>query len=169
MVNTLTEPRLLTSGPLDLAAERARGTYEAPACADVIAELEAAGLRGRGGAGFPAHIKWRAVADATLDLMTTFAPNSWGPAWLAKRFAYALMDEPLRRAYRYPTPSRAEEAVFRGVMRLRGRVLRLFPARSRPKWVSGYSYFRTYPAGYRIEDLGTFAHRDHGTAQRGAS
>jgi hypothetical protein len=100
----------------------------------------------------------RAVADATLDLMTTFPPNSWGPAWLAKRFAVALMDQPLRAAYRYPTPSRLEERFFRGAMVLRARVLRLFPARSHPKWVSGYSYFRTYPAGYRIEDLGTFAH-----------
>jgi len=29
----------------------------------VIAELETAGLQGRGGAGFPAHVKWRAVRD----------------------------------------------------------------------------------------------------------
>lgn len=28
-----------------------------------LAEVEASGLRGRGGAGFPAHIKWRTVAD----------------------------------------------------------------------------------------------------------
>ena len=29
----------------------------------LIAEVEASGLRGRGGAGFPAHIKWRTVFD----------------------------------------------------------------------------------------------------------
>jgi hypothetical protein len=41
-------------------------------------------------------------------------------------------------------------------MRLRARLLRLFPARSKPKWVSTYGYYRTYPAGYEIADLGTF-------------
>ena len=33
----------------------------------IIKDLEVAGLRGRGGAGFPAHIKWRTVADAQAD------------------------------------------------------------------------------------------------------
>ncbi|MEV7005066.1 NADH-ubiquinone oxidoreductase-F iron-sulfur binding region domain-containing protein [Streptosporangium sp. NPDC051022] len=56
------EPRLFTREPMDLAAELAAGTYGPVTCGDLIAEIEAAGLRGRGGAGFPAHIKWRAVA-----------------------------------------------------------------------------------------------------------
>ncbi|TPV96865.1 MAG: hypothetical protein B7733_02600 [Myxococcales bacterium FL481] len=30
---------------------------------EVLAEIEASGLQGRGGAGFPAHIKWRGVSD----------------------------------------------------------------------------------------------------------
>lgn len=33
----------------------------------LIEELEASGLRGRGGAGFPAHIKWRTVRDTPAD------------------------------------------------------------------------------------------------------
>ena len=33
----------------------------------LIDEVEAAGLRGRGGAGFPAHIKWRTVADTPAE------------------------------------------------------------------------------------------------------
>jgi NADH:ubiquinone oxidoreductase subunit F (NADH-binding) len=51
---------------IDLAVADATG-YEALARAVergpewVISELEASGLTGRGGAGFPAHIKWRAV------------------------------------------------------------------------------------------------------------
>lgn len=34
---------------------------------DLINEIEVAGLRGRGGAGFPAHIKWRTVSDTPAD------------------------------------------------------------------------------------------------------
>lgn len=98
----------------------------------------------------------RRVADATLELMTTLPPNSWAPAWMARRFAFSLMDEPLLRALRYPVPGRLERRLFRGAMRLRARLLRFFPARSKPKWVSTYGYFRTYPAGYEIPDLGTF-------------
>ena len=33
----------------------------------IIAGMEISGLRGRGGAGFPAHIKWRTVADTPAD------------------------------------------------------------------------------------------------------
>lgn len=39
----------------------------AKAGADVVAQLEASGIRGRGGAGFPAYIKWRAVASETSE------------------------------------------------------------------------------------------------------
>ena len=34
---------------------------------EIIDEIEASGLRGRGGAGFPAHIKWRTVHDTPAD------------------------------------------------------------------------------------------------------
>ena len=98
----------------------------------------------------------RRVADSTLDLMTTFPPNSFAPAWLVKRFAFSLMDEPLLRAFHYPVPSRLERAFFLGAMKVRARLLRFFPARSEPKWVSAYGYYRTYPAGYEIDHLGTF-------------
>ncbi len=48
-----------------LAVRGGRGIEAArsAAPADVIAELEASGLRGRGGAGFPTGRKWRTVAD----------------------------------------------------------------------------------------------------------
>jgi len=36
--------------------------------ADVVAEVTASGLRGRGGAGFPAGVKWKTVREAESDL-----------------------------------------------------------------------------------------------------
>jgi len=62
--------RFGATDPLDLAAYRRNGGYEAlhravemgrPAVLDAI---DASGLRGRGGAAFPTGWKWRAVADA---------------------------------------------------------------------------------------------------------
>ncbi len=98
----------------------------------------------------------RRVADSTLDLMTTFPPHRYAPKWVVKRFAFSLMDEPLLRAFRYPVPTRFERAFFVGAMKVRARLLQFFPSRSKPKWVSAYGYFRTYPAGYEIDHLGTF-------------
>lgn len=98
----------------------------------------------------------RKVADATLDLMTTFWPNSLLPRWLAKRVAYCLMDEPLRRAFRFPTPTPLEQGVVLGAMQLRRRLLRHAPSRSTPRWARDFGYFRSYPAGYDIDHLGTF-------------
>jgi len=59
--------RLGVVDPLDIDAQRAAGAYTGLAKASqsgpewVLAELQAAGLRGRGGAGFPTHLKWRAA------------------------------------------------------------------------------------------------------------
>ena len=51
--------------PLDFDAYRADGGFStAPTSSEsVLAEIRSSGLRGRGGAGFPAHIKWQTVAD----------------------------------------------------------------------------------------------------------
>ena len=48
---------------LTLAEELSLGTYGARRTASIIDELRLAGLRGKGGAGFPAHIKWSSVAQ----------------------------------------------------------------------------------------------------------
>ena len=59
--------------PLSLSDYAAHGGWagldlaRAMAPADVVGQVIASGLRGRGGAGFPAGIKWRTVADASFD------------------------------------------------------------------------------------------------------
>jgi hypothetical protein len=95
----------------------------------------------------------RAVADATLGLMQTFYPRLLArPAGL---FARALMDEPLRQALRYDAPSPAVQRLSRAALRARGRLLRLFPARREPKRFEDLGTIRSYPDGFRVEDLGS--------------
>ncbi|MEL0063788.1 MAG: NAD(P)H-dependent oxidoreductase subunit E [Gammaproteobacteria bacterium] len=51
--------------PLDLASYREHGGFNALSHSsnEILTEIKRSGLRGRGGAGFPAHIKWQTVAD----------------------------------------------------------------------------------------------------------
>lgn len=70
---TLLLRRLGQADPTDLAAYRAAGGYSALSralslgAAAIIAELEQSGLCGRGGAAFPAAIKWDGVRRAAAD------------------------------------------------------------------------------------------------------
>lgn len=96
-------PRLVIgesgSRPLTLEEERAAGTY-ARGERDVIGELERAGLRGRGGAGFPAHVKWRAVAEGgkagngcvVVANGEEGEPASYKDRWLLTRRPHAVLD-----------------------------------------------------------------------------
>lgn len=72
------EPRLLTDigriDPTTLASYREHSGYAAleravtrMAPEEVILEIEAAGLRGRGGSGYPTAAKWRAARDTVAD------------------------------------------------------------------------------------------------------
>jgi ER-bound oxygenase mpaB/B'/Rubber oxygenase, catalytic domain len=96
----------------------------------------------------------RRVADATLRLLTTFRP--WLPATAVEVAGRALMDPPLLDAFGYRRPSAAVVALVHGALRVRGFVLRFFPARRRRRRVADMPWVRSYPDGYRVEDLGTF-------------
>src|ERR1044071_10271451 len=70
-------PRGVVEGKESLDAYRARGGYQALEKAlkqmsprDVLQEIDASGLRGRGGAGFPTGKKWAFTAD-TPDRKST--------------------------------------------------------------------------------------------------
>ncbi|WP_315765797.1 NADH-quinone oxidoreductase subunit NuoF [Bradyrhizobium sp. SZCCHNS2005] len=69
----LTFARCGVVDPLSLDDYRAHGGYRGLARAltlkpdEIIAEVTASGLRGRGGAGFPTGIKWKTVAQTAAD------------------------------------------------------------------------------------------------------
>jgi len=70
---TITLSRMIHGGARSLAIYKSLGGYSALKQAlaqspdHIISEIEASGLRGRGGAGFPAGKKWRAVSNQSSD------------------------------------------------------------------------------------------------------
>ena len=72
--------------PLDIDGLRARGSYSGLAKArevgtqGILAEIEKAGLRGRGGAGFPTHFKWASAATEEDDVKYVVANADEGDA-----------------------------------------------------------------------------------------
>lgn len=108
-----------------------------------------------------AHFAWdpqaRTVSDSTLDLMASWYPSPLAPA--VRGAGKALLDDSLLRTFRYSPPHPAVRRAVQGALRLRGRAVRLLPPRRSPHYarqnpeIKGYP---GYPAGYRIEDLGTF-------------
>lgn len=111
-----------------------------------------------------AHFAWdpqaRTVADATLDLMASWYPSVLAPA--VRSVSKALLDDPLLRAFRYAPPRPAVRRAAQGALRLRARAVRLLPPRRTPHYARQNREIRSYPgypAGHRIEDLGTFPGR----------
>ncbi len=96
----------------------------------------------------------RAVSDATLALLVGFYPRP--VRGLLRRVTLALLDTPLREAFRYPDPGRAARTLTAGGLRVRAAIERRLPARRNPIHVRERREFAIYPGGYRVEDLGTF-------------
>ncbi len=93
-----------------------------------------------------------ALATATRDLLLGwYLPK---PLWpLGRPFVHALMDDRLLMAVGLPRPKRIVRRVAEGVIRLRGRAVRLMPARRTPRSITRRRH-PTYPKGYTIEELG---------------
>lgn len=97
-----TPPRLVVPGVEDghwgLRNERELGFFGGPVAGSVfLAELERAGLRGRGGAGFPAYRKWEVVAAATGPKVVVANGHEGEPAsskdkWLLTRRPHLVLD-----------------------------------------------------------------------------
>lgn len=97
----------------------------------------------------------RAVADSTLALMVSFYPRPVRP--LVDLFARSLMEPHLLAAFGYRDPGRLARAVSHAALRLRARVVALLPPRRKPLYAIDTYSVRSYPDGYELTELGTFA------------
>jgi uncharacterized protein (DUF2236 family) len=113
-----------------------------------------------GRANFGTDPAGRAVAESTVALFATFPPNQLLPRSFVNMMSYALMDEPLRHAFGFPAPSPRFEQLVRGGLKARAKVVRFLPPRRKPRWPREMPQVRTYPNGYRIDEVGTFLPRD---------
>jgi hypothetical protein len=104
----------------------------------------------------------RAVSDATLALLAGFYPRPLRPA--LRRVTLALLDAPLREAFRYPAPGAVTQALTVAGLRARALVERRLPPRRRPVRVRELRQFAIYPGGYSVDRLGTFPPKPEGGA-----
>ena len=97
----------------------------------------------------------RRVADATMDLLASFYPAFAKP--IVDIFSRALMDDPLRAAFHYRDPGKLARRLSAAGLRLRAHVVAALPARRTPRYVHDMPRIRSYPNGFDIPALGTFA------------
>ncbi|OUC81104.1 oxygenase MpaB family protein [Gordonia lacunae] len=97
----------------------------------------------------------RRVADATKSLLASFYPKPLAPA--IDVFSRSLMDDALLESFRYRRPGRVARLLSIGGLKARARVVAALPARRTPQYVSEMQRIRSYPNGFDIEKLGTFA------------
>jgi hypothetical protein len=99
----------------------------------------------------------RTVSDATLGLLAGFYPRPLRP--LLRRGTLALLDPPLRAAFRYPDPDPVTRALTIGGLKARAAIERRLPSRRTPLHVRELRDFQFYPHGYSVDQLGTFPAR----------
>lgn len=91
------------------------------------------------------------VGAATRELFASWFPRIARP--LVRRAIYALLDDPLIKAFGFPQPSQAMRRLVTTSLKLRARCLPWLPRRRRPLLRTEMRH-RSYPHGYQIERLG---------------
>lgn len=92
------------------------------------------------------------TAIATRELLVSWLPGPLAP--VVRLGVHALMDTPLREAFGFPAPPRWLPPAVDGTLRLRARVERFLPPRRGPIVQADSAFVRSYPDGFRIEELG---------------
>ncbi len=95
------------------------------------------------------------IGNKTLDLLLGFyLPKSlFG---LARPAAYAMMDKPLLEAMGFREPPAVLRKLVPAGLRMRAKLLAILPKRKKPHLLTSVRR-PTYPNGYEVEELGTFA------------
>ena len=93
----------------------------------------------------------RCVGSATVDLFTSWAPRLFAP--VVRSAIYAILDEPVIKAFGFPRPSQLFRWLAPELLKLRARFVRWLPPRSRPRLRTEIGH-PSYPSGYTIEQLG---------------
>jgi len=97
----------------------------------------------------------RRIGGATRDLLLGFyLPRRL--VRIGRPVVHALLDRPLREAMGFPEAPWWLRRSVMAAMRMRAGVLRRLPPRRTPRHLTALPR-PTYPEGYRIEELGTFA------------
>ena len=91
------------------------------------------------------------VGTATLEMFAAWFPRLLRP--LVRRAMYAVMDDPVLDGFGFPKPSPAVRKLVDAMLKSRAWVLRFLPARRKPRLRTEMRH-RSYPRGYRIEELG---------------
>ena len=93
----------------------------------------------------------RRVADATLQVLQNCYPKPLRP--IIRQAVYAMLDEPLRRAFDYPKPLPLVSPLAHGALLLAAKLLRFLPPRREPFLLTRAAH-RSYPDGYQLDNLG---------------
>ena len=93
----------------------------------------------------------RRVGSATRELFVSWFPKLFAP--LVRKTIYALLDDSLLDAFGFDRPSPLVRGIVGGVLRLRGALAGLLPARRHPRLRTKIPH-RSYPNGYVIGELG---------------
>lgn len=91
------------------------------------------------------------VGGATRELFVSWYPRFAAP--LVRYSIYALVDDQMLQAFGFPRPIPGSRTLVSGALKLRGRIVRWLPPRSRPYFFTD-GRIRTYPHGYEISQLG---------------
>lgn len=91
------------------------------------------------------------IGAATRDLFASWFPRVFTP--FVRYGVYALLDDAMIASFGFPKPLPGTRAIVGRTLWLRGRVVRWFPARTKPNFVTDRPN-RTHPQGYRISELG---------------